>query len=236
MLEEEGEALVEHLAELRVRLIVFAAAFAAGMTIGWLYSPHVLALFQRAVGRLIFVAPAEALMTRVKIASAIGLTLALPVGLYQAWRFVAPALFPEEKRLLRFFLWAGSLLYAGGLAFGYWVVYPVSLSFFLAFGTDGLRPAIVVSRHLAFFLGTTVSFGIAFQLPLALLLLVKAGILTAQRLKEVRRPALFACVVAAAALTPADIVSHVLMAVPLVLLYELAVWLAPRFERKSESA
>lgn len=236
MLEEEGESLVEHLAELRIRLIVFGAAFIAGTACGWSWTPQVLERFERAVGRLIFVAPAEALMARIKIASAIGLLLSLPVGLYQLWRFVAPALFPEEKRLARFFLWAGSLLFGSGIAFGYWVVYPVSLSFFMAFDTEGLRPAIAVSRHLAFFLGTTLSFGLAFQLPLALLILVKAGVLTAQGLKAARRQALFACVVAAAVLTPADIVSHAFMAVPLALLYELAVLLAPRFERKSDLA
>lgn len=236
MLEEEGEALVEHLSELRTRLVVFLAALAVASSVGWTLAPRVLAVFERAVGRLVFVAPAEALMARLKIAFAIGITLALPVGLYQAWRFVAPALFPEEKRLARAFVWMGSALFFGGLAFGYWVAYPVSLSFFLQFDTEGLRPAIVVSRHLAFFLGTTLSFGVAFLLPLALLLLVKGGILTAQRLRETRRPALFACVVAAAALTPADVVSLVLMAVPLALLYELTVRLAPRFERKSDLA
>jgi len=236
MLEEEGEALVEHLEELRIRLLIFAGAFLAAAWVGWLAAPRVLAGFQQAVGRLIFVAPAEAFMTRLRIAGALGLLLSLPVGIYQAWRFVAPALFPEEKRLARLFVWASSLLFAGGLAFGYWVVYPVSLSFFLRLGTEGLRPAVVVSQHLSFFLGTTLSFGIAFQLPAALLLLVRAGVLTAERLKEVRRPALFACVVAAAALTPADVVSLAMMAVPLVCLYEAAVFLAPRFERESSSA
>lgn len=233
MLEEEGEALVEHLAELRVRLIVYGLALAASSVIGWELAPLLLRRFERSVGRLIYIAPAEALLTHFKIAITLGFILSLPVGLYQLWRFVLPGLFPEEKRLLRTFLWMGSLLFAAGLAFGYLVVYPVSLAFFLQFGTGDLRAAIVVSRHLAFFVGTTLSFGVAFQLPLALLLLVKAGVLTAARLKEMRKPAIFFCAVGAALLTPADAVSHIMMAVPLSLLYELAVRLAPRFEKRT---
>lgn len=234
MLEEEGEALVEHLAELRVRLIVYLVSLAALSVVGWRLAPQLLRHFEKSVGRLIYIAPAEAMLTQVKIAIILGFVFSLPIGLYQLWRFVLPALFPEEKSLLRTFLWMGTLLFAVGLAFGFGVVYPVSLAFFLQFGTEDLKAAIVVSRHLSFFLGTTLSFGVAFQLPLALLLLVKAGVFTAQRLKEMRRPAIFFCAVAAAILTPADAVSHVLMAVPLVLLYELSIYLAPRFERRTD--
>lgn len=235
MIEEEGEALVQHLDELRTRLIIYLASLAGLSVVGWRLAPHLLRQFEEAVGRLIYIAPAEALLTQVKIAIILGFILSLPVGLYQLWRFVLPALFPEEKGLLRMFLWMGSLLFVGGLAFGYTVVYPVALSFFLQFGTEGLRAAIVVSKHLSFFLGTTLSFGVAFQLPLVLLILVKAGVFTAQRLREMRRPAIFFCAVAAAILTPADAVSHVLMAVPLALLYELSIHVARRFERRADS-
>ena len=232
MLEEEGEALVQHLDELRARLIAYLASLVVASFAGWRLSPYVLRQFEEAVGRLIYIAPAEALMTRVKVAIILGFIFSMPVGLYQIWRFVLPALFPEEKSLLRLFMWMGSLLFATGLIFGYTVVYPVSLSFFMQFETEGLRAAIVVSKHLSFFLGTTLSFAVAFQLPLVLLILVRAGIFTSQRLREMRRPAVFFCAVAAALLTPADSVSHVLMAVPLALLYELVIWVAPRFERR----
>lgn len=234
MLEEEGEALVYHLDELRTRLIVYAGALVVASVGGWKLAPFLLRQFEGAVGRLIYIAPAEAMLTQVKIAIVLGFVLSLPIGLYQLWRFVVPALFPEEKSLLRTFLWMGSLLFAGGLAFGYTVVYPIALSFFMQFATEGLRAAIVVSKHLSFFVGTTVTFGVAFQLPLALLILVRAGVFSAQRLREMRRPAIFFCAVAAAILTPADVISHVLMAVPLAILYELSVRVAPRFERRAK--
>ena len=227
--EAQARALVEHLEELRWRLIVCLLAFGAATAAGWFYVPDVLRYFSATVGRLIFVAPAEAFFARFKIAAGIGLVVSLPVILVQAWRFVLPALFPEEKRVLRSFVWIGVGLFAAGLAFGFFVAYPVSLAFFLGFGTEGLRPAIVISRHLGFFLGTTASFGLAFQLPLVVLALVRLGAVTPERLREMRRSAVFFAFVAAAALTPADAVSQILMALPLVGLYELAVLLAPHF-------
>src|SRR5690606_36245774 len=143
--------------------------------------------------------------------------------------------FPEEKWLFRGFLGLGSILFALGLVFGYTVVYPVALSFFLRFDTEGLRAAIVVSRHLSFFLGTTLSFALAFQLPLALVVGVRAGLAARARLEVRGRPALRFVAAAGAVLGRADAVSHLLMAVPLAIFYELAVWLAPRFERREDS-
>lgn len=231
LIEEEGHALVEHLDELRMRLIFSLAAFVLASVYGWTLAPGVFAFFHDQVGRLIFVAPAEAFFTRLKIAFTIGLLIASPVIVHQAWRFVLPALFPHEKRVFRGILWSGAALFAAGAAFGFFAVYPISLRFFMSFGTSGLNPAIVISRHLGFFLGTTLSFGIAFQLPLVLLALARLGAVTSERLREWRKPALFFAFVIAGALTPADAVSQLLMAIPLTLLYELAVRLSPRFER-----
>jgi len=231
LVEEEGQALVEHLNELRWRLIASLAAFLAASVYGWTLVPEAIGFFKESAGRLIFVAPAEAFFTRIKVAATIGLLISSPVIVHQAWRFVLPALFPHEKRVLRGFLLAGALLFTAGLAFGLFVAYPVSLKFFMSFGTDGMRPAIVVSRHLGFFLGTTLSFALAFQLPLALLALARLGVVDAAWFREMRRPALFLAFVIAGALTPADAVSQILMAIPLVVLYEVAARLAPRFER-----
>lgn len=225
----QASAFVEHLEELRFRLIVSCLAFVAAASVGWLLVPQVLDRFAQSVGRLIFVAPAEAFFVRLKIAAAIGLLLALPIILYQAWRFVLPALFPDERQALQVFVGAGGVLFLLGLAFGYFVAYPLALAFFLSFGGEGVRPAIVASRHLGFFLGTTLSFGVAFQLPVVLLALVRLGVVTPERLRELRRVALFLAFVAAAVLTPADGVSQFLMAGPLVALYELTLLAAPRF-------
>lgn len=233
-LTAQAAALVEHLEELRFRLIVSCLAFLGATALGWLMVPAVLDRFAQSVGRLIFVAPAEAFFVRLKIAAVIGLLLALPIILHQAWLFVLPALFPDEKQVLQVFLGAGVALFFLGLAFGYFVAYPLALTFFLSFGGEGVRPAIVVSRHLAFFLGTTLSFGVAFQLPVVLLALVRLGVVTPQGLQAMRRVALFLAFVVAAVLTPADGVSQFLMAGPLVALYELTLLAAPRFVPPSQ--
>lgn len=229
---EQSATYVSHLHELRIRLIVSAVAFLAAAIIGWSLNASVLQIFQRSVDRLIFIAPAEAFFVRIKIAAAIGLVLAAPIIVYQLWAFVAPGLFPEERRAVKAFLWMGLPLFGLGLLFGYTVVYPVALRFFLAFGTEGLKPAIVVSRHLGFFMGTTLTFGLAFQLPTVLLILVRVGILDVARLRAWRRPGIFVMFVVATVLTPADVVSQFLMAIPLIVLYELTLVLAPRFEKR----
>lgn len=230
LIEEEGEALVEHLDELRRRIVISLVAFVAASVVGWFFTDDVLRFFQASVERLIFVAPAEAFFTRLKIAASIGLLLSSPVILWQAWNFVLPALFPEERRVLRTFVAMALTLLAAGIGFGFALVYPLALSFFLSFSAEGLNPAIVVSRHLGFFLGTTLSFGIAFQIPLAFLAAVRLGALTADRLRENRKVAVFFSFVVATMMTPSDVISQVMMAVPLAILYEVAVWLAPRFE------
>lgn len=232
---EQAQVLVEHLDELRMRLIVSLSCVALGTVIGWIVAPRVIDAFAQRVDRLIYVAVTEAFFARFKIALAVGVLLALPVIVHQAWRFVLPALFPDEERIIRPMVWTGLLLLAMGFAFGYWVVYPLSLSFFLQFGTEGLRPAISINRHLAFFLGTTLSFGMAFQMPLVILTLVRMGVITAVWLRQMRRQALFFAFVVGALLTPADAVSQVLMAIPLFVLYEIAVVCAPRFEPKGAS-
>lgn len=233
---EESAAFLPDLHELRHRLILVGAALIAATVWGWFLAPKVLLIFEQSVDRLIFVSPAEALISRLRIAVSIGLILSLPVGLWQLWRFVMPGLFPEERSALLVLMWVGGLLFFGGLLFGYFLVYPVALRFFMGFGAEGLRPAIVVSRHLSFFMGTTLTFGFAFQLPTALLVLVRVGLLTTEQLRAWRRHALFLAFVVGAALTPADVFSQLMMAIPLAILYEATLWFAPRFERKARRA
>lgn len=232
LLEESSTSLVPHLTELRTRLFVAIAALVFGSVCGWVISPSVLRLFESSVGTLIFISPAEGLIIRMKMAVVFGLILSSPAILHQIWRFVEPGLLPAERRAVGIFLVMGSVLFVSGLFFGYYVVYPSTLGFFLGFGTEGLKPAIVVSKYFGFFLGTTLSFGLAFQLPTIMLILVRVGLLDTKRLIMWRRPAIFTAFVVSAMLTPADVISQFLMAIPLTILYEITILLAPRFEKK----
>ncbi|HEY8417732.1 MAG TPA: twin-arginine translocase subunit TatC [Limnochordales bacterium] len=215
----------EHLAELRSRLLVSLAALTVGTVIGWFLVPSMLRRFAQDTARpFIFVAPAEAFTTYLKMAVLIGAGLASPIIVLEAWRFVLPALFPHERRLLGRYLPASLALFAGGVAFGYWGVYPVALRFFLGFGTESVQPAIAVGRFLSFFISVTVPFGLVFQFPLVLSILVRMGMVTVAGLIRLRKIIYFLSFVVGAVLTPPDAVSQVMMALPLIVMYEVTLW------------
>lgn len=215
----------EHLTELRRRLLISVGAWAAGSIVGWQAAPGWLRRFAADVGQpLIFVSPGEAFASYLKMAILTGLALAAPVILHQAWLFVLPALFPHEQRAARRFLIPSLALFVAGLAFAFLVVYPLALRFLLGFGGEQLQPAVSVSRFLTFFIAVTVPFGLAFQFPVALALLVELELTTVARLTQLRRIVYFLAFVVAAILTPPDVVSQVLLAVPVIVLYEAALW------------
>ncbi|MBO8142146.1 MAG: twin-arginine translocase subunit TatC [Firmicutes bacterium] len=215
----------EHLAELRRRILVSLAALAAGTAVGWFFVPALLDRFaEDAGGPFVFVAPAEAFTSYLKMALMIGTGLASPVIVLEAWKFVLPALFPHERRLLGRYLPASLALFAAGIAFAYFGVYPVALRFLLGFGSDELRPVLAVGRFVTFFVSVTLPFGLVFQLPLALLILVRMGTVTAAGLRRLRKFVYVLAFVVGAVLTPPDAVTQVMMGVSLILMYELTLW------------
>lgn len=222
----------EHLAELRSRILISLAALTAGTVIGWFLVPGLLRRFAQDTARpFIFVAPAEAFTSYLKMALLIGAGLASPVIVLEAWRFILPALFPHEQRLLGRYLPASFGLFACGVAFGFFAVYPVALRFFLGFGTESLQPAMAVGRFLSFFISVTVPFGLVFQFPLVLAILVRLGMVTVGGLVRLRRFVYFLSFVLGALLTPPDAASQVMMAVPLIILYEVTLWRMRKGER-----
>ncbi|HLT58241.1 MAG TPA: twin-arginine translocase subunit TatC [Limnochordales bacterium] len=223
----------EHLAELRSRLLVSLAALTAGSVVGWFLVPGMLRHFaQHIARRFVFVAPAEAFTTYLKMAVLIGAALASPIIVLEAWRFVLPALFPHERRVLQRFLPASLGLFAFGVAFGYLAVYPLALRFLLGFGTETVQPALSVARFLNFFISVTVPFGLVFQFPLVLIILVRIGIVSVERLMSLRKMVWFLSFVVGALLTPPDAVSQVMMAVPLIVMFELTLWRMRKGERR----
>ena len=222
----------EHLAELRRRILVSLAALAAGTAVGWFLVPDMLRRFAADTQRsFVFVAPAEAFTAYLKMALLIGAALASPVIVLEAWRFVLPALFPHEQRLLGRYLPASFSLFAMGVAFGYFAVYPVALRFFLGFGSESVRPVIAVGRFLSFFISVTVPFGVVFQLPIVLAVLVRLEMVTVAGLVRLRKMVYFLAFVVGAILTPPDAVSQVMMALPLIILFELTLWRMRKGER-----
>lgn len=215
----------EHLRELRLRLLASLLAVAAGTGAAWIFVPDMLRVFAADVGRsFVFVSPAEGFTTHLKLAFTAGSFLAGPVLVYQAWRFVLPALFPHERRLAYRFAPPALGLFALGVAFAYAAVYPLALRFVLGFGGEAVEPVISVARFVNFFVSVTVPFGFVFQFPVVLLVLVHLGVVTGEQLRSLRRPVWFLAFVVGALLTPPDVASQVLMAVPIIVLFELTLW------------
>jgi sec-independent protein translocase protein TatC len=223
---------LDHLEELRWRIIYSLAAVAVSLAIGFfvVLRFNILALLEQPIlpflngHRPIATHPTDGLQLTISASMWIGCVLAFPVLLYQAWLFLSPALYVREKRLLRAALAGGIALFIAGAAFAYWIMLPMSLPWlFSLFGT-ALEPMITAENYFGFVFSMVLSFGLAFELPVVVLLLAAAGLVTPQMLSKYRRHALVLIVTLSAFLTPGDFVwSTLALSVPLYCLYEMSV-------------
>lgn len=241
-IDDSKAPLIEHLIELRTRLlwsvgatlIAFLGCFAFAEPI---FAVLVKPLAAAGQDRVIFTQIFEAFFTQIRVAFFGALMLAFPVIASQMWQFVAPGLYRQEKHALLPFLIVTPFLFAAGAAFAYFVAIPVALRFLLGFqgdlGGSGVTQEALpaVGQYLSFIMQFLFAFGLAFLLPVLLMLLNRAGIVSREQLKRGRRYFIVAAFVVAAIFTPPDVVSQLLLAIPLVLLYELsiaAIWLSER--------
>jgi sec-independent protein translocase protein TatC len=226
-------SFLDHLEELR-RTLFWLLGIAAVTSCGaWFVSQRVLdALVPPGLGKVYFSSPSEGFMVRMKASIAIGLVVAFPLLLARLWSFVAPGLFRHEKRAVVPVMLSGAILFYGGIAFGYYAVIPRMLDFFLSFSGERLAPLLNVTQYFFFVAKFALAFGIAFQLPLVLVLLSALGLVTPQRLLSQWRYGVIVIFVIAAWLTPPDVVSQILMGGPLVLLYLLSIGASFLFARK----
>jgi sec-independent protein translocase protein TatC len=224
---ERGQmSLVEHLTELRRRLIISAIAIAVGAIICFAFYQFILGFligpYQDVTGKndLQVLDPLEGFATRLKIATYGGLFLASPVVLWQLWRFITPGLHPKEKRYAVPFVIASILLFLFGVFVAMRTFEP-ALHFLTGVGGNDLTPNFTASKYLSFIMMMFVAFGVAFEFPIVLVALEVAGVLTSQRLRKWRRPAVVAIVFIAAVITPSqDPYSLFFMSVPMYAFYE----------------
>uniref|UniRef100_A0A832EDI8 Sec-independent protein translocase protein TatC n=1 Tax=Desulfacinum infernum TaxID=35837 RepID=A0A832EDI8_9BACT len=237
----EKMPFTEHLEELRRRLIVCAVAVGVGFVIAyffkekifaWLMQPLLRALPPDGHQKLIYTAPHEAFMTYIKVSFLGGVALAVPVILYQFWRFVAPGLYEHERRYLYPIVILSTIFFLGGAAFGYLVVFPYGFQFFASFATEYIAPMISTKEFLSFATRLLIAFGLIFELPLVTLFLAKLGMVKASFLQRQRKYAILIIFIVAAILTPPDVFTQILMAIPLLILYEMSVWIAYFFGKK----
>ncbi|MFO1240853.1 MAG: twin-arginine translocase subunit TatC [Sphingomonadaceae bacterium] len=239
-IDETKAPLLDHLIELRRRLLWSVAALGVAF-LGCLYVARpifaflVQPLLKAGQGKIIYTDIFEAFFVEIKVALFAALMIASPVIAIQLWRFIAPGLYAQEKRAFLPFLLMTPILFTAGAAMAYYVAMPIALTYLLGYSGNvgGIEQEALpgVGNYLSFVTKFIFGFGVAFLLPVLLMLLERAGIVTRDQLKRGRRYAIVAIVAVAAVLTPPDIFSQILLAVPLYLLYEfaiVAIWFTQR--------
>ena len=236
---EDQIPFTAHLEELRKRLIVCFVAVGVGFVAAYGFKEKLFQILTRPLisvmntqDNLIFTGLPEAFFTYLKVAFLAGLMLAAPVIIYQFWMFVAPGLYDKEKRHLIPIVFLSSVFFLGGALFGYFIVFPFGFKFFLGFATDTIRPLPSMKEYLAFSAKLLLAFGLVFELPLVITFLAKLGIVSVDFLKKNRKYALLLFFVFAAILTPPDVVTQIMMALPLMILYEISIIGAKIFGKK----
>jgi sec-independent protein translocase protein TatC len=238
--EEDKLPFTAHLEELRSRLIKSAAAVGAGFAACYGFKEQLFEILIRPLvlvmpdgGRLIFTGLPEAFFTYLKISLIAGVILTSPVLFYQFWMFVAPGLYQKERRLLAPVVLVTSLFFLGGALFGYFVVFPFGFKFLLGFGSDFIRTLPSMREYLSFSVKLLFLFGLVFELPILLVFLARLGVISVGYLQRNRKYAVLLAFVLAAFLTP-DVVSMMLMAIPLMVLYEVGILGARWLERRKK--
>jgi len=216
--------LWEHVGELRRRLIVIVSILCAACAAAYPFTRAAVEFLSRPVGHLVFTRPLEAFDTRLKLSFYLGLIVALPFVLAQAWLFVAPALGAGAKRLAWRMIPAAYFLFLAGGSLAFFVVLPPATHFFLSFGSEGVKPLISLGEYVDFATRLILSFGAAFQTPLVMFTLTSLGVVSAAQWRAGRRVVYFSAFVLGAFFTSPEVLTQICLAIPLIILYEAGLF------------
>lgn len=224
----------EHLDELRKRLIYIAIAIFIGAIICYNFVDHILSFLTMPAGdlELIYTTPAEAFMSQIRLSLTAGVVVAMPFVIYHILAFIIPGLYRSEKKYLLLMVCSMLLLFVLGISFGYFIVFPYALIFFLGFAKEGLTALFSISNYISFAFSFLIAFGFAFQIPLIFWLLGYLGLVSSSFLKKNAKYALLIIAIVSAVITPPDVFSQIAMVIPLYLLYQTGIFLVRLIERK----
>ena len=238
--EEHKMSLTEHLVELRKRLTNSLIALGIGFGVCYYYKDWIFDIVTRPLTQvlpknsyLVYTGLTEAFFTYMKVAFFASLIITSPFILYQIWKFIAPGLLPKEKKYVVPFVISSTFLFISGVLFGYFVALPPAFKFFVSFNNQYLQAMLSFKDYLSLFVTFLLGFGVSFELPIFMFFLAKLGIVNAKMLSKQRRYAILVIFVVAAILTPSpDALSQVLMAIPLMFLYEVSIFVVKFAEKK----
>ncbi|MDY6820233.1 MAG: twin-arginine translocase subunit TatC [Deferribacterota bacterium] len=238
---DEKLPLTAHLEELRSRLIKIFICLIVVFSLCYWKSEIIFNFISEPLVRylpkdstLAIIKLTEGFITELKMSFFAAIFFSMPFILYQIWKFIVPGLYTHEKKYAASFVISASILFFIGAAFAYYIVFPFGFKFFLKYATGDITATLSIGFYLTFFMQLILAFGIIFELPIFILFLSKLGIVNTDMLRKNRRYAILLIFIAAAILTPPDVISQCMMAAPLIILYEISIFVAKIFSKKKE--
>ncbi|WP_312469637.1 twin-arginine translocase subunit TatC [Neobacillus sp.] len=227
--------LIDHMDELRKRLIISAVAFILFLVLGLIFAKNIYNFFMGNLGyKLMVLGPSDIIWIFFHLATVIAVAGTIPVLAWQIWLFVKPALKPFERKAALSYIPALFLLFIVGLMFGYFFIFPNIMTFLLKMGDGLMIPSFTAEKYVGFLIDMTLPFGIAFEMPLILMFLTTLGILNPYKIVKLRKYAYFILVIIASMISPPEIMSHLSVAVPLILLFEISILLSKIVYKKKQ--
>lgn len=230
---EGNMSLVDHLTELRKRLIRMILAITLGTGVAYFFLDEIMHHLMKPAGKLYYMQPAEAFFVYLKVCIFAGFLMAVPIVFYQGWRFLLPALTNHERRVMGIVLPSSVLLFFGGITFSFLFVLPAGIKFFMGFGSEDLAPMFSIDKYISFVIAFVLPFGVIFELPLVIVILAKLGFISSALLRKYRKIVIFATFVIGAVISPTpDVFSQSMIAIPMLLLYEVSILIVRYVLRK----
>ncbi|MEH7120714.1 twin-arginine translocase subunit TatC [Neobacillus vireti] len=230
-MEDKELHLVDHLEELRKRIIISVVAFIVFFIVGFIYVDDIYKWFVGST-KLLVLGPSDIMWIYFMLAGVVALAGTIPVLALQIWLFVRPALKPNERKITVTYIPALFILFVMGLAFGYFVIFPMVLNFLVSIGQDMFVTNFTAERYFSFILNMTLPFGVLFELPVVVMFLTSLGIINPFVLSKIRKYAYFVLIIIAVVITPPDFMSDFVVTIPLLLLYEVSINLSKFVYRK----
>lgn len=240
--EFQQQTFFDHLNELRKCIVKVLWILVVGFVVTILFKESIFDFLRAPIAPylpsngLVFTGPVDKFVAYLKVCFLASALITSPLWLYQVWLFIVPALYKHEKKVAAYFIAFGSFLFTAGAAFVYYLVFPMAFKYLLTFGGTTDQPMITINEYLEFFVVTTLVFGLAFEMPLVLVLFGMLGVIDDHFLKEKRRIAIMLLAVLSAVITPPDALSMLALLAPLVFLYEVSIFLVRWLKPKTQSS